>query len=244
MPKKKNPSIIVHLGDYQDTLAHVSADLIFCSPPYNIGSRQPASTGRRKHGLYDPKSYRAIRDYPDSLPEHEYQDSQEQFLLWAADHLTLNGTLVYNHKPRRNGRMIHPAEWFCRSTVRARLCLMEEVIWNRGSTHNHCKKMFYPTTERLYVFRRADSGYRLTNTQGLSDIWTILPARRNGHNAPFPSTLAERVIETFSAKGDVICDPYTGSGTTALAAMKLGRRFEGSEILEKYHCMALELLSC
>jgi DNA modification methylase len=238
----KHP-VNLYLGDYRQKLDHVRADLIFTSPPYNIGSKQPANTGKRKHGGYDQKSFRAIREYPDSLPEAEYQDSQEQFMLWAADHLAPNGVLVYNHKPRRNGRMIHPAEWFCRPAVMQRLRLMEEVIWDRGSTHNHCKQMLYPITERLYVFRRIDDRYPLINSRGLTDVWRIPPARKTGHNAPFPSKLAERVIETFSKKSHLVCDPYSGSGTTATAARKLGRRFEGSEILPKYHRLALEKLA-
>ncbi|GAG49666.1 unnamed protein product, partial [marine sediment metagenome] len=140
----------IRLGNYADVLGEVQADLIFTSPPYNIGSKQSRKDGRRKYGEYDPKSYGAITDYPDSLPENEYQDQQEAFFLWVADHLTENGTLVYNHKPRRrNGSMIHPAAWFLRPEVTKVLTLMEEVVWDRGSTHNHSNRLMWPQTERL-----------------------------------------------------------------------------------------------
>lgn len=235
----------LRLGRYDRVLGDVRADLIFTSPPYNIGSRGKRQDGFRKVGRFDPKSYGAIRDYPDSLPEGRYQDQQAEFLLWAADHLTDDGTLVYNHKPRRKkGSMIHPAQWFLRPDVQQRLTLMEEVVWDRGSTHNHGRKLLWPQTERLYVFRLADGDYRLQNTEDLperADVWRIpLTPRTNGHNAPFVLTLARAVIQAFSRPGDLVCDPYMGSGTTAVAASELGRRFAGAEVLEKYHQLSLE----
>lgn len=235
--------INLYHGNYKKVLATATADLIFTSPPYNIGSRAPAKTGMRSLGKYDPKSFGAIRDYPDSLPESVYQDDQEAFLIWCANHLSKNGVLVYNHKPRRNGRMVHPAEWFLRESVRSRLTLMEEIIWDRGSTHNHCMQMAWQTTERLYVFKRVDGQYLFKNSSGFTDIWRLNKAKSNGHNAPFPLPLAERVIEAWSVPGAMVCDPYSGSGTTAKAAQALGRRFVGSEILRKYYKLAQERLA-
>jgi hypothetical protein len=180
-------------GNYRDVLEDVAADLIFTSPPYNIGSKGERKSGAtaNKYGRTEIKSYGAITDYPDSLPEPDYQQQQAEFFLWAADHLSPNGTLIYNHKVRRrNKSMIHPGEWFLRPEVTRRLQLMEEIIWDRGSTHNHDQTMMWPTTERLYVFRRTDGKYRLKNTSALtfrSDVWRINRARNNGHNAPLSS---------------------------------------------------------
>lgn len=229
----------IRKGDYSDVLDDVAAALIFTSPPYNIGSKAPRQDGRRKLGQYDPKSFGGIRDYPDKLPEQKYQDQQASFLVWCADHLQRDGVLVYNHKPRRkNLRLVHPAEWFLRPEVRQRLVLAEEVIWDRGSTHNHSNRLVWPQTERLYVFRRTDGAYRFRNTPDLpfrADVWKIpLSPRTNGHACPFARKLAEAVISAWSSKGDLICDPFTGSGTTAVAAHSLGRRFVGAERLAKY----------
>jgi len=218
------------------------AALIFTSPPYNIGSKQPRTDGFRKHGHYDPKSYGAIRDYPDDLSEDVYQRQQRDFLLWAAAHLIEDGVLVYNHKPRRrDGQMIHPAEWFLLPEVRAQLQLMEEPAWDRGSTHNHSNRLLWPQTERLYVFRKRDGVYPFVNRKDLpqrSDVWRIERSRVRGHNSPFPLDLARTVIQTWSFEGDLVCDPYGGSGTTGVAALELGRRFVGAELLPKYYHMA------
>lgn len=54
------------------------------------------------------------------------------------------------------------------------------------------------------------------------------------HPAPFPDKLAEDHILSWSNKGDLIYDPFMGSGTTAVACIKLGRKYIGSEISEEY----------
>jgi DNA modification methylase len=241
---QQSKSMTIHHGDYRRVLRKVSADLIFTSPPYNIGSKGRRKDGNRKFGKYDPKSFGAITDYPDKKPELQYQQEQADFLIWCADHLKADGVLVYNHKPRRrDGAMIHPSEWFLRPAVRDRLVLMEEIIWNRGSTHNHCLQLMWPQTERLYVFRKPGDRYQLRNDK-YSDVWNINPEKLNiGHNAPFPTELAMRVIELWSKPNDTVCDPYSGSGTTAAVAMKMGRQFEGAEILAKYHKLANERIA-
>lgn len=233
---------MIYHGDYKKLLASIKADLIFTSPPYNIGSKAKRRDGFRKSGKYDPKSYGAIRDYPDNLPEMEYQNQQADFLVWAAGHLTDNGTVVYNHKPRRRDKtMIHPADWFLRPEVKKRLTLMEEIIWDRGSTHNHGSGIMWPQTERLYVFRLTSGEYRLQNSGALNyraDVWRIARGKSNGHACPFPIELAKAVITAWSNAGDLVCDPFAGSGTTGRAAHELGRRFMGAEIQKKYWLMA------
>ncbi len=142
-----------------------SVDLIVTSPPYNIGSKAPRNDGMRKEGKYDPKSYGGITGYADSFDEGRYQVDQIRVLNLMAKALKEDGVLVYNHKPRRkNGEMIHPMTWLSR--VKG-LVLMEEIIWDRGSTHNHSDRMMWPHTERLYVFRKLGGTYRLRNTDNL-----------------------------------------------------------------------------
>jgi len=67
-------------------------------------------------------------------------------------------------------------------------------------------------------------------------IWNIPPesARRIGHPAPYPVELASRVIKLFTYKGDVVLDPFNGSGTTCAAAKMLGRHYVGYDISEEY----------
>ncbi len=67
--------------------------------------------------------------------------------------------------------------------------------------------------------------------------------RWNDHPAVFPESLAEQLIMTFSRKGDLVLDPFVGSGTTCASAKKLGRDFRGFDISKKYVKLALERLS-
>lgn len=59
-------------------------------------------------------------------------------------------------------------------------------------------------------------------------------ARRIGHPAPFPEELPNRLIQLYSFKGDIILDPFMGSGTTAVSALKTDRKFVGYDISKEY----------
>ena len=71
-------------------------------------------------------------------------------------------------------------------------------------------------------------------------IWTGLTgASTKDHPAPYPVELAERLIRMFSFAGDVVVDPFSGSGTNAIAAARTGRHSIGFEISSKYHKMSV-----
>ena len=67
-------------------------------------------------------------------------------------------------------------------------------------------------------------------------VWYMKPetAKKIGHPAPFPVELPYRLIQLYSFKGDVVLDPFMGSGQTALACLKTGRFYIGYEINEEY----------
>jgi DNA modification methylase len=71
-------------------------------------------------------------------------------------------------------------------------------------------------------------------------IWTGLTgASTKDHPAPYPTELAERLIRMFSFAGDVVVDPFSGSGTNSIAAARTGRHSVGFEISRKYHKMSV-----
>ena len=67
-------------------------------------------------------------------------------------------------------------------------------------------------------------------------VWTFpaVSAKKIGHPAPFPEELPHRLIQLFTFKGDVILDPFAGSGTTCLVAARHGRSYVGYDTNEEY----------
>lgn len=63
------------------------------------------------------------------------------------------------------------------------------------------------------------------------------------HPTQKPTPLFESLVRDFTDPGETILDPFAGSGTTGVAALKLGRRFIGCELSPKYHAVALKRLS-
>lgn len=136
---------------------------------------------------------------------------------------------------------------------------MGEIIWRKGKGANgNCAwgswrsaktPVLRDIHEYLLVFAkggfsRPDRGESdITGEEFMAatlSVWDILPesAKRVGHPAPFPVELAARVIQLYSYVGDVVLDPFLGSGTTAVAAVQTGRRYVGFEIAPDYCALA------
>lgn len=95
-----------------------------------------------------------------------------------------------------------------------------------------------PTEEQRRLSMIAKDDYAAWFRQ----FWTITGASTKSHPAPFPYELAYRLVRMFSFWGDTVLDPFCGTGTTMLAAMKCGRNSIGVEIDEEYCRMALNRL--
>jgi len=92
---------------------------------------------------------------------------------------------------------------------------------------------------------RADYG-ALMNPKGKNrrDVWAIPGEKNRGnHSAAMPVSLAEICLKATSQLGDIVLDPFCGTGTTGVAALKLGRRFLGVELVPRYAEMAVERLT-
>jgi site-specific DNA-methyltransferase (adenine-specific) len=95
----------------------------------------------------------------------------------------------------------------------------------------------------LRAEKRLDLGFPSTATisrdeflEATTDLWEIPPesATRVGHPAPFPVELPKRVIELYTYEDDVVLDPFMGSGTTAVAALRTQRHYIGFETDQVY----------
>ncbi|MBN2310154.1 MAG: site-specific DNA-methyltransferase [Candidatus Hydrogenedentes bacterium] len=95
-----------------------------------------------------------------------------------------------------------------------------------------------PTEEQRESSRIAKSDF----DKWFRQFWNISGASTKEHPAPFPLELAYRLVRMFSFSGDTVVDPFVGTGTTMLAAMKSGRNSIGIEIEPKYARMAARRL--
>ncbi|MEM2870898.1 MAG: site-specific DNA-methyltransferase [Candidatus Caldarchaeum sp.] len=91
------------------------------------------------------------------------------------------------------------------------------------------------------TFRRESVGKESTITREeflefTKSVWRFSPesAKRVGHPAPFPEELPYRCIQLYSFKDDVVLDPFVGSGTTCVAALKTGRHYIGIDVDADY----------
>ena len=145
-----------------------------------------------------------------------------------------------------------------------------EVIWDKSasagsscawgsfqSASNPCLRDIH---EYLLMFSKGD--YKLPRTkaeradgridtigkeefiQQTKSIWSFATesAKRVNHPAPFPVELPKRCIEMFTFVGDVVLDPFLGSGTTAVAAKMTGRKYVGCDLSAEYCAIAEERL--
>ena len=136
-------------------------------------------------------------------------------------------------------------------------CFHQDIIWNKvtggvkraGCFIQHPRSgYFYPNimTEYILLFRK-DGPVRRGMKQALdidalftrdiaNNVWHIAPVPPNtiNHPCPFPEELARRLVLLYSEEGDEILDPFLGSGQTALAALRKGRKCVGYDIQEEY----------
>jgi len=102
-----------------------------------------------------------------------------------------------------------------------------------------------PMTERICVWRKPGkhSGSLLKDESKITrdqwvhwaqDLWLIQPETHSKHPAPFPEDIVERILTLWSFVGDVVLDPFMGSGTTAVVARRLKRRWLGFELSPQY----------
>lgn len=246
------PGDIIQLGDH--TLACGSAldldlwhamlgdrrgRLVVTSPPYNQkldGFGKSGIVADRAAGWAD----RMANAYADSKPEPEYQDEQVELLDTMFALTTDDGGVFYNHKHRyRDGVVVSPLEWIWRTQWKLR----QEVIWSRAGSLTQNARMFNPSDERLYWLRKpgADTAWvEHPEHKSWMTVWQIVQQVDVKVSAPFPIELPDRAIRALSSAGDVVLEPYCGSGTTLMACEARGRTCVATEISEAYCDVIIE----
>lgn len=216
--------------EWMTTQPNDSIDAIIFSPPYNKkgfrnGVRTSTSLWRNSqidYSLYD-----------DNMPEQEYQQWQIDIVNECHRLIKPTGSIFYQHKIRNWARKgSHPMSWLSKTSAQ----FYQEIVWNRKNTPSLDARYLYTKTERIYWFCKEKP--KVLKSQLLEqyrgDIWTITPATNNAHPAPFPEQLVENCLRLTTEPGDLVYDPFAGSGTTLLVSERLGRISYGTEIDPKY----------
>jgi len=228
-------------GDCREVLPLLPpCQCVVTSPPYNTLAGIPAkTTGSWAAGDGGGSWIGALSNngYADDLPEHEYVAAQN--LIFSMVNAAPNASLFYNHQIRwRDGVVSHPVEWFKPSGWNLR----QEIIWDRGGGMMFNARMFCRFDERVLWFVR-DAWQWNQDFVGFGTIWRINKAQNKEHPVAYPVELPMRCIGATTQPGDLVLDPFSGSASTGIAAMTLGRRFVGIERERKYFDIACERIS-
>ena len=228
----------IYNEDCLETMARIpdnSIDLIVTSPPYNKGFY--ANKNAKQSKVWNTLNGRKIAydSFSDDMFPWDYENWQKAVISECIRILKPSGSLFYNHKDIIYKGLIVPPKWVYDFKVR------QQIIWDRQSSCMIDPHYFMPANEWIYwivkdekkvFFDKEKSSFR-------TNIWRM-NVDKNPHPAPFPYIMAANIINCCSKEGDIVYDPFMGSGTTALASIKLGRHYIGSEISEKYVSMANE----
>lgn len=99
-----------------------------------------------------------------------------------------------------------------------------------------CKKK----TRDNDIFNGRTKNLTIADHRMRDNVWSVAQSGAKGHPAPFPEALASDHIKSWSNEGDVVFDPFMGSGTTGKMALQLNRRFVGVEKVDAYYAIAKE----
>ena len=218
-------------------LPDASVKLVVTSPPYNL--RHGVSTWTPEAMKNSKWNTAALIDgydnYTDNLPHAEYVAWQRECLTEMLRLLRDDGAIFYNHKWRMQGKLLQD-----RSDILAGFPVRQILIWDRMSALNITPSCFMPSYEVIYMV--AKPGFTIhRGHRGIGAVWRILPERSdNKHPAPFPLAIPERIIAACCRPGDVVLDPFMGSGTTPLAAEQAGLPWIGIDNSPVYIDLALQ----
>ena len=225
------------MSELRDGCVH----LAITSPPYNVGM-----------------------EYEENLEVEEWRDSMRRVWKECYRVLCNGGRLCVNIAGTGRQPYIPLQAYVTVDLLEIGFQMRGDIIWDKGETargwratswgswrspanphlrdgHEYIlvfsKGAFKRQTPTVYTLE--ESKYEMGGKEFMGNslsIWKMRAesAQKIGHPAPFPVTLPHRLIRFYSFRDDLVLDPFMGSGTTALAANRLKRRWVGYEMDEEY----------
>ena len=229
-----------HNENCLDTMAKIpdnSIDLVITSPPYNMNLR--IRNGKYCSRQIVKEFSTKYEGFDDNLPIEEYYKLHLKILkelLRTSSVIFYNIQIVTGSK-RAIFKIIGELSDY----------LKDIIVWDKGYAQPAmAQRVLNRRTELILVFDNKNAISRQFDKAKfdrgtLDDIWQIKRGKKvtNAHSAVFPEELVKTIIENFSNEGDLVYDPFMGTGTTAIVAKKLNRNYIGSEMSEKY-CQIIE----
>lgn len=127
--------------------------------------------------------------------------------------------------------------------------ILNDIVWYKpnASPNLSCRYFTHSTETVIWAAKNEKSKHtfhydlmkRLGNGKQMRNLWEILPPRPNEktygkHPTQKPISLLERIMLASTNEGEVVLDPFNGSGTTGVASLRLGRKYIGIEISDEY----------
>lgn len=232
----------IYTGDNLEimkTFPESCIDLIVTSPNYNNWRNRRTQADRadyweRTNIIYD--------NCDDKQTDEEYESNQIAVINEMIRILKPTGTICYNHKDRIfEFEVKSPLEWILKTKAKYR----QRITWDRCGMQAYNPVRFYRVDEDIYILGKEAKGFKWNKDAAkYLSIWRIVPNKNiYEHNATFPEELVQRCIDAFTDENDIVFDPYSGTGTTALMAKQMSRKYIGIDISQKYNMIAEKRLN-
>lgn len=237
-PKEYLNKIIHSSCEQMREIPDSSVHLMITSPPYNVS-----------------------KDYDEDLSLKEYLQLLKNAFSETYRVLVNGGRACINVANLGRKPYIPLSDYISHMMIEIGFNMRGEIIWNKaasaspstawGSWQSAANPTLRDIHEYILIFSKGDYKRErqkdekeskkdtITKEQFMEltkSIWTMNAesARRIGHPAPFPEELPFRLIHLYSFSNDIIIDPFMGSGTTAIAALKSDRLYVGYDTEEEY----------
>jgi len=237
----------------ENKVASSILDRIFCKSSENMDEIPDYSV----HLMVTSPPYNVTKEYDENLTLDEYRGLLKKIFTEVYKKLVTGGRACVNLANLGRKPYIALHSYIIQDMLEIGFLMRGEIIWNKASSASPstawgtwlsaANPILRDVHEYILVFsKEAFNRENLpakvsTITKGeflefTKSVWTFPAesARKIGHPAPFPVELPYRLIQLYTFKDEVVLDPFCGSGSACIAAIKAGRHYIGYDTEEEY----------